>query len=82
MAKTAKPPAPPRPRSNRPLKKKTSYSLSPECIQLLQDLAADLGTLSASGTIELLVREKAEARGLRPGLAEQRRQSQPGLKTP
>ena len=71
-----------RPRTNRPLKQKTSYSLSPECIQLLRDLASDLGTLSASGTIELLVREKAEARGLRPGLAEQRRQLQPGLKTP
>ena len=71
-----------RPRTNRPLKKKTSYSLSPECIQLLRDLASDLGTLSATGTIELLVREKAEARGLRPGLAEQRRQLQPGLKTP
>ncbi len=67
---------------NRPLKKKTSYSLSPECIQLLQDLAADLGTLSATGTIELLVREKAEARGLRPRPAARGSRTQPGLKMP
>jgi hypothetical protein len=66
----AMPPAPPPP----PRKHPTSFRLSEEGLSLLDRIAWQLG-IKRAAVLELIIREKAEALGLRPSLPSPPRES-------